>query len=468
MSELDLNAPITEWELDEWTPEARAELTIALTESGIAYKWEETVLLAASSFEVDVEDLIPKEEMVVVGTMNGYIKRVALSSYRTQRRGGKGRSAMDVRDEDVATDIFVTNTHAPILFFSTKGKVYKLKTYKLPLGNPQARGRALVNLLPLEADEKISTILALPEDESLWNSLSIAFATSNGNIRRNSMDQFVDIRSSGKIAMKLEGDEALIGVNLCNEQDDIMLSTKNGKSIRFPVTSLRVFQSRNSTGVRGIKLGKENKVIAMSILKHISEDSIAKENYLKIDNDLRLSIKNALIYNQKLQEIKQDSNILPDLLQKEEISIPTVETSELTVEQIHKMALSEQFILTITENGYGKRSSAFEYRITNRGGVGITNIITSKRNGNVVASFPIEDTDQIMIIANKGTLIRTDVSNIRITGRNTQGVTLIKTKDESVVAVARIAHSGNKEIDSAELGEDCDNNNQEEIITALE
>ena len=180
--------------------------------------------------------------------------------------------------------------------------------------------RALVNLLPLEADEKISTILALPEDESLWDSLSIAFATSNGNIRRNSMDQFVDIRSSGKIAMKLEGDEALIGVNLCNEQDDIMLSTKNGKSIRFPVTSLRVFQSRNSTGVRGIKLEKENKVIAMSILKHISEDSIAKENYLKIDNDLRLSIKNALIYNQKLQEIKQDSTILPDLLQKEEMS----------------------------------------------------------------------------------------------------------------------------------------------------
>jgi len=422
-----------------------------------------------SEFEVDFEDLIPKEEMVVVGTMNGYIKRVALSSYRTQRRGGKGRSAMDVRDEDVATDIFVTNTHAPILFFSTKGKVYKLKTYKLPLGNPQARGRALVNLLPLEADEKISTILALPEDESLWNSLSIVFATSNGNIRRNSMDQFVDIRSSGKIAMKLEGDEALIGVNLCNEQDDIMLSTKNGKSIRFPVTSLRVFQSRNSTGVRGIKLEKENKVIAMSILKHISEDSITRENYLKIDSDLRLSIKNALIYNQKLQEIKQESNILPDLLQKEEMPVPVVEMSELNVEQIHKMALNEQFILTITENGYGKRSSAFEYRITNRGGVGITNIITSKRNGNVVASFPIEDIDQIMIIANKGTLIRTEVSNIRITGRNTQGVTLIKTKDESVVAVARIAHSGNKEIDSAELGEDCENSdNQEEKITAIE
>ncbi len=399
-----------------------------------------------SEFEVDIEDLIPKEDMVVVGTMNGYIKRVALSAYRTQRRGGKGRSAMDVRDEDIATDIFVTNTHTPILFFSSKGKVYRLKTYKLPLGTPQARGRALVNLLPLEVDEKISTILALPEDENTWKVLSILFATSGGDVRRNSMDQFTDIRSSGKIAMKLEGDEALIGVNLCHEKDDIMLSTKDGKCIRFPAEKLRIFQSRNSTGVRGIKLEKGNKVIAMSILKHSESDSEIKDKYLSIDLEKRLELRDALIFNKKLKE-----NPSNDLLTQPK-EIPQIK-AELPQEKIEEMALLEEFILTITENGYGKRSSAYEYRITNRGGSGITNIITSKRNGAVVASFPIENKDQVMIITDKGTLIRTEVETVRITGRNTQGVTLIKAKDETVVSVARIAHTGNKEVDEAETGE---------------
>jgi DNA gyrase subunit A len=400
-----------------------------------------------SEFEVDIEDLIPKEDMVVVGTMNGYIKRVALSAYRTQKRGGKGRSAMDVREEDIATDIFVTNTHTPILFFSNKGKVYRLKTYKLPLGSPQARGRALVNLLPLDQDEKISTILALPEDETTWQNLSIIFATSNGDIRRNSMDQFVDIRSSGKIAMKLEGDEALIGVNLCTESDDIMISTKDGKCIRFPVNKLRIFQSRNSTGVRGIKLEKGNKVIAMSILKHAGEDSEVKDKYLSIDLDQRLALRDALIFNKKLRENPSDDLLVQPL------EIPQIK-SDLPQSKIEEMAEVEEFILTITENGFGKRSSAYEYRITNRGGSGITNIITSKRNGNVVASFPIEGNDQIMIITNKGTLIRSEVGSVRISGRNTQGVTLIKTSDETVVSVARIAHTGNKEVDDAEVGEE--------------
>lgn len=400
-----------------------------------------------SEFEVDIEDLIPKEDMVVVATMSGYIKRVPLSAYRAQRRGGKGRSAMDVRDEDVTTDIFATNTHTPILFFSNKGKVYRLKTYKLPLGTPQARGRALVNLLPLEQDEKISTILALPEDESTWQNLSIAFATSEGDVRRNSMDQFVDIRSSGKIAMKLEGDQALIGVALCTEKDDILLSTKDGKCIRFPVEKLRVFQSRNSTGVRGIKLDKGNKVIAMSVLKHAGEDSEIKDKYLSIDLEQRLAFREALLFNKNLQE-----NPSGDLL-VQPMEIPQIK-SELPQAKVEEMAISEEFILTITENGFGKRSSAYEYRITNRGGSGITNIVTSKRNGNVVASFPIEMKDHIMIITDKGTLIRTEVESVRISGRNTQGVTLIKTKDESVVSVARIAHTGNKDVDEAETGEE--------------
>ncbi len=399
-----------------------------------------------SEFEVDIEDLIPKEEMVVVATMNGYIKRVALSAYRTQRRGGKGRSAMDVRDEDIATDIFATNTHTPILFFSNKGKCYRLKTYKLPLGTPQARGRALVNLLPLEPDEKISTILALPESEEIWQNLSIIFATSKGDIRRNSMDQFVDIRSSGKIAMKLAGDEALVGVALCTEKDDILLSTKNGKCIRFPVSCLRIFQSRNSTGVRGIKLEDDNEVIALSILKHAGEDSEIKEKYLKIDLEQRLALQEALIFNQKLLQ-----NPSSDLL-VQPVPVPQIQAEGLGQELIRQMALDEEFILTITENGYGKRSSAYEYRITNRGGSGITNIITSKRNGLVVASFPVEGKDQIILITNKGTLIRTEIISVRISGRNTQGVTLIKTQDETVVSVARIAHSGNKEIDEAENG----------------
>ena len=401
-----------------------------------------------SEFEVDMEDLIPKEDMVIVATLNGYIKRVALSAYRTQRRGGRGRSAMDVREEDIATDIFVANTHTPILFFSSKGKCYKLKAYKLPLGNPQARGRALVNLLPIDQDEKISTILALPEDESKWNDLSIIFATASGDVRRNSMDQFADIRSSGKIAMKLEGDDSLIGVNLCGEKDDILLSTKNGKCIRFPVEKLRIFQSRNSTGVRGIKMDSGNKVMAMSVLTHAGDDSELKEKYLNINLEKRLALKNALIFNKKLKENPSDDLLVQPL------EVPIIKGADLAQDVIEKMAVDEEFIFTITENGYGKRSSAYEYRITNRGGSGITNIITSKRNGDVVASFPIEGNDQVMIITDKGTLIRTEIGTVRISGRNTQGVTLIKAKDEKVVSVARIAHTGNKEVDEAEVGEE--------------
>jgi DNA gyrase subunit A len=303
----------------------------------------------------------------------------------------------------------------------------------------------LFNLLPLEQYEKISTILALPEDEETWKDLSIVFATSTGEVRRNSMDQFKDIRSSGKIAMKLGDNQSLIGVNICDEKDDIMLSTKDGKCIRFPVEKLRLFQSRNSTGVRGIKLASGNNVIALSILKHANETSETKEKYLKVPLEKRLELHEILHFNQNLKD-----NPSEDLLDqpKDIIKIPRCELSQ---EKIQEMAYDEEFILTITENGYGKRTSAYEYRITNRGGSGITNIITSKRNGNVVASFPVESDDQIMLITDKGTLIRTELSSVRITGRNTQGVTLIKTKNETVVSVARIAHTGNKDVDEVEV-----------------
>ena len=260
------------------------------------------------------------------------------------------------------------------------------------------------------------------------------------------MDQFTDIRSSGKIAMKLEENQALIGVALCNNNDDILLSTYNGKCIRFPVDKLRVFQSRNSTGVKGINLENNNKVIALSILKHINQEIETREQYLKIDVETRLQLQEALIFNQQLAQNRSD------LLQSPK-PLPQISNSELNLETIHKMAINEQFILTITENGFGKRTSAYEYRITNRGGMGITNIITSKRNGNVVASFAVEGKDQIMLITNKGTLIRTSIASVRIVGRNSQGVTLIKTQDENVVAVARIATNEESD-DSSESTEE--------------
>lgn len=397
-----------------------------------------------NEFESDIESLIPKEDMVVVATMNGYIKRVPLSTYKAQKRGGKGRSGMDVRDEDVTTNIFVANTHTQLLFFSNKGMSYQIKVYRLPQGNPQSKGRALVNLLPLEKDEKITTILPLPEDQKDIDQMSIIFATSKGNIRRNPISHFQDIRSGGKIAMKLNDGEILINVVTANESHDILLSTKNGKCIRFSLSNLRVFQSRNSTGVRGIKLESGNEVISLSTLKASEVDILTKEKYLKISVNTRIKIKHILEHNKQIEN-SQQTNLLE--LKK---PVPEIKNCELSPEMVNNLAQLEDFIFTITENGYGKRTSSYEYRLTNRGGMGITNIITSSRNGKVIASFPVESDDQTIIITNKGTLIRADVESVRIVGRNTQGVTLIKAKDgEKVVSVARVA-SGNKDEEQEE------------------
>lgn len=263
------------------------------------------------------------------------------------------------------------------------------------------------------------------------------------------MDQFTDIRASGKIAMKLDGGEKLIGVNICTEKDDIMLSTKDGKCIRFPVEKLRVFQSRNSTGVRGIKLGSENEVVSLSVLNHAKQDSEVKEKYLKIPLKTRLEVREAVRFNKEIE-----ANPSEDLIKVEPMKVPNVNVEGLSQEVIENMAENEEFIFTITVNGFGKRTSAYEYRITNRGGGGVTNIVTSKRNGSVIASFPIEGEDHIMIITDKGTLIRTEIASVRVAGRNTQGVTLIKAKDEKVSSVARIAQSGDKDVDEAEVGEE--------------
>lgn len=374
--------------------------------------------LEEAEFEHDIEDLIQREEMVVTVTNTGYIKRVPLSTYRAQRRGGKGRSGMSTREEDFVSQVFVVNTHTPVLFFSSTGIVYKLKVYKLPLGSPTARGLAMVNLLPLQKGETISTMMPLPEDETQWDNMYVMFATASGGARRNSLSDFVNVKANGKIAMKLDDGDKLVGVQACTDTDDVLLSAKSGKCIRFPVGAVRVFQSRASTGVRGIRLKDGDEVISMSVLRHVDFATEERDAYLKVQSARRRA--------------EGDGEGATDL-----VTDPTqVGMSE---ERFAEMAVLEEFILTITKNGFGKRTSAYEYRIAGRGGQGITNIETNARNGDVVGSFPVDITDQLVMVSDGGQLIRTTVVDIRIAGRNTQGVTLFKTaKDEHVVSVTRL------------------------------
>ena len=362
-----------------------------------------------SEFEADIEDLIAREDMVVTVTNTGYIKRVPLSTYRAQKRGGKGRSGMNIKEEDFLSQVFVTSTHTPVLFFSTKGLAYKLKVYRLPLATPQARGKALVNILPLDDGETISTIMPLPEDEESWGNLHVMFATAGGDVRRNLLSDFVDIRANGKIAMKLGDSDQLIAVQPCAETDDILLATRLGKAIRFPVDEVRVFKGRDSTGVRGIRLEEGDAVISMSVLNHVEFDSATRDAFLK---------------------------------------------GEMSGEESERLAALQQFILTMTETGYGKRTSAYEYRVTGRGGQGIGNIELSERNSAVVASFPVNDDDEIMLVSDGGTLIRMPVDDIRIAGRLTQGVTLFRTaQGEKVVSAARLCDIAGSD-DEDDLSED--------------
>lgn len=391
-------------------------------------------VIEESEFEHDIEDLIQREDMVVTVTMGGYIKRVPLSTYRAQRRGGKGRAGMSVHDEDITTQVFVSNTHTPMLFFSTAGKAYKMKVYKLPLGSPQSKGRSLMNIFPLEQGETINVVMPLPEDEEAWDKLNIIFATTAGNIRRNKLSDFQRVQSNGKIAMKLEDKDQLVGVSVAAEDQHIMLSTYLGKALRCPVSAVRVFKGRNSVGVRGVRLEKGDEVISMSILDGSEYDMETRAVYLKIPIEQRLAIKYA----------EDDSQI--------QEAAKSIE-SELPKETVIDWARNEEFLLAVTENGYGKRSSAYEYRTTNRGGKGIVNIITSDRNGNVIASCPIEKNDQLMLITDKGKLIRIPVGGIRIAGRSTQGVILFRLNDgEKVMSVARIADAedGEEELQGEE------------------
>lgn len=380
---------------------------------------------------VELEDLIQKEDMVVTVSMNGYIKRVPLVTYRSQRRGGKGRSGMATRDEDVVSDVFVANTHNPVLFFSTLGKVYQLKVYRLPLGSPTARGRPMINLLPLSSGETISTVMILPEDETMWDQMFVMFATSKGNVRRNRLSDFLNIKSNGKIAMKLDEGENLIAVHTCVESDDVMLSTQAGKAIRFNVDEIRIFVGRDSNGVRGIKLGQGDKVISMTIIGQSGVSVEERDAYLRQASKAR--------------------QLIDDVAESDENNLPH-EVSQLLPQRFQELAEREQFILTLTENGFGKRSSSFEYRTTGRGGIGVDSIIVNQRNGGVVASFPVEKNDQIMLVTDNGQIIRCPIDDIRIAGRRTQGVTIFRVgEDEKVVAVSRIP-AGDEDEEGIEEG----------------
>lgn len=370
-------------------------------------------------FEADIEDLIQREDMVVTVSMTGYIKRVPLSTYRAQRRGGKGRAGMSTKDEDCVLDIFVASTHTPMLFFSSLGKVYKLKVYRLPLATPQARGKALVNLLPLEQGEVITTTLHLPEDEEAWEGLNIMFATSSGTVRRNKLSDFSNVRPSGLIAMKLEEGDYLIDVHTCEPEDDVLLATRQGKAIRFAVDAVRVFAGRTAKGVRGIKLAKDDNVISMSVLGHVDATPDERTAYLKQRRAM------AIAEGQEGEEAgteEENANI-----------------ALLPEDRFAELATHEEYILTVAEKGFGKRTSAYEYRTSGRGGMGIATMGMAERNGLIVASFPIVEEQNIMLVTDGGQIIRMPVHDIRIAGRTAQGVTLFRVSgDEKVVSVAHL------------------------------
>jgi DNA gyrase subunit A len=362
---------------------------------------------------MDDEDFINREDMVVTVSNSGYIKRVPLTSYKVQKRGGKGKTGMTTKDEDFVHDLFVASTHTPVLFFSNSGIVYQMKVYKIPLSTPQSRGKALVNILPIKSNETLSTIVALPDNESLWDEYDIVFATSKGTIRRNKLSDFINIKASGKIAMKLENDEKLISVSLCKNGMDIMISSRLGKCVRFPVDDLRVFFSRNSSGVRAIKLISGDDVIAMSVLNNGTSTAEEREEYIRYANWLRRSS----------EEIISDQVMDPPAKYEE-------------------MKNVEQKLITITENGYAKRSSSFEFRTSGRGVQGVKNIEITEKTGKVVAVFPIEENDEVMLVTKSGKLIRCPITDVRITGRTSQGVILFRVdKGEKVVSAVKLSDS---------------------------
>lgn len=393
---------------------------------------ERRTTIEEAELETDIEDLIQREDMIVTVTHGGYIKRVPLSTYRAQKRGGKGRSGMSTRDEDFVSRVYIVNTHTPVLFFSSKGMVYKLKVYKLPLGTPQARGKAMVNLLPLDDDETITTLMPLPEDEDAWDQLDVMFATGSGSVRRNKLSDFVNVMSNGKIAMKLKDDDRLVGVQVCDENQDVLLASGKGKCIRFPVTAVRVFAGRNSTGVRGMRLAEGDSVISMSILRHTEFTVEERDSFLK---------RNRLERSQGDDEVPESEETETET--EAETANGDGDNFVLSEERYQELLADNEQILTIATNGYGKRTSAYEYTVRNRGGQGITNIDLGSGNSGdntVVASFPVIEGDQLVIVSDNGQMIRTSVDDIRFAGRATRGVIVFRVGDqEKVVSVSSMS-----------------------------
>jgi DNA gyrase subunit A len=382
--------------------------------------------------DIDDESLIPREEMVVTVTHGGYVKRTPLAAYRTQRRGGKGRAGMQMKDEDFVTRVFVASTHAPILFFSSSGMVYKMKTWRLPAGDPRTKGRALINLFPLEQGETITSVMALPEDERDWDKLDVMFATKSGNVRRNKLSDFVQVNRNGKIAMKPDEGDGIVDVQICSEDDDILLTTANGQCIRFATTEVRVFSGRTSTGNRGVNLADGDSVIGMGVLRHVEVTPAEARAYFKWDAQARDGAEVEA-------EAGEDAG----------------EVADVPFERLAWLKTQEQFILTVTSNGLGKRASSYEYRVTGRGGKGL---IAHRLTGDarLVASFPVKDEEELLLVTDKGQLIRTGIGQIRIAGRATQGVILINVSDdEHVVAAERLEALGGEagETASEEGGE---------------
>ena len=406
----------------------RDELVEAKTE----FATPRRTIILDSDADMEDEDLIQREDMVVLVSHGGYIKRAPLSTYRAQRRGGKGRGAMATREEDFVARLFVASTHQPVLFFSSTGQVYKEKVWRLPLATPQSRGKALINLLPLENGERITTIMPLPEDEASWEAHDVMFATTRGTVRRNKLSDFAQVNRAGKLAMRLDEGERIVDVQICSDKDDVLLTTARGQCIRFAVGDVRVFKGRDSMGVRGVALAEGDSVISLAILNSFDASPAERGAYLKQ--------RRALIGEAAEEPSEAEA--------EGENGGEANGSAQLTPERLKEMQDAEQVILTVSENGYGKRTSSFEYRVTGRGGKGVVAMAVNDRNGSLVASFPVADSDEIMLVTDAGQLIRVPVAGIRIAGRATQGVIVFDTADEErVVSVDRIGEAEGDEGD---------------------
>ncbi|WP_371132652.1 DNA gyrase subunit A [Phenylobacterium sp.] len=410
-----------------------------LTEVRAAFAVPRRTEIVEGDADVEDEDLITREDMVITVTHSGYVKRTSLATYRTQHRGGKGRSGMSTKEEDAVTRVFSANTHTPVLFFSSGGKVYKLKVWRLPVGTPTSRGKAFINLLPIEPGETITSILPLPEDEATWDQFDVMFSTRSGGVRRNKLSDFVQINRNGKIAMKLDEGDAIMGVGVCTTANDVLLTTALGRCIRFAVDEVRVFAGRESTGVRGVRLAELDSVISMAILRGVDATPAERIAYLRHEKAMLAA-----------QSGEPEESVVPD----EEDAEGEGMTS-LSVERIAELGAAEEFILTVSTEGFGKRTSAYDYRRTGRGGQGLIAHDLTKRGGRLVASFPVDDGDQLLLVTDAGQLIRTPVSQVRIAGRNTQGVTIFRTaQDEHVVSVERLADAGEEPEDDVADGDE--------------